>query len=504
MRNSPIVCAIALIATLAGVAPAGVLHVPTQYTTIAQALAAAQSGDTILVAPGNYPENLTWPSVDGIRLIAIAGPAQTAIDGNQKGRVVVFGSGLTRATVLEGFTIINGFMNTSRNHGAGLYIQSSPTIRRNVITMNVGDGTSWNYGGGIHLTGNSRALIEQNVISENVLKNGSWNYGAGIYIDGGSVPDIIGNQILNNVNTAGSRGYGGGIFVDGSPAPNIIGNVIAGNTCTATLWNYGGGIRVYSSAEANIINNTIVNNSCTTGNWQYGGGIEYSGTANGLILNNIIALNKAATGGGIMIGGGVPVHDYNNVWNNTGGNYSGLSAGPNSIATDPLFAGVANYHLTATSPCLDAGSTSALPNTVLMDYDGDSRWLDGDLDGLKGNGAVPDMGADELAHVRLTLGGTPKTGTVVTFGISGLPGGAWVLLFSPWTGVYFANPYGLLLVGAPFGLLASGVSPGALPISVPNVSALIGVTVHFQGGVGLVKSGQPVGNVTNRLDLTIF
>jgi len=504
MRNCPIVCAIALIATLASVASAGVLHVPGQYTTIAQALAAAKSGDTILVAPGVYPENITWPAVDGIRMVAVGGPAQTTIDGGQKGRVIVFGTGLTRATVLEGFTITNGFMNTQRNHGAGLYIESSPTIRRNVITNNVGDGTYWNYGGGMHLTRNSRALIERNVISNNVLKNGSWNYGAGIYIDSGSAPDIIGNQILNNLNTAGSRGYGGGIFVGGTPAPNIIGNVIAGNTCTAGSWNYGGGIRVYSSAEANIINNTIANNTCTTGNWQYGGGIEYSGTANGLILNNVIVNNTAVTGGGIMIGGSVPVHDYNDVWNNSGGNYSGLSAGPNSISTDPLFAGTANYHLTGRSPCVDTGSVSALPITVVMDYDGDSRWLDGDLDGLKGNGARPDLGADELSHVRLTLGGTPKIGTVVTFGISGLSGGAWALFYSPWTGVTFVNPYGLVLLGAPFGLLSVGVSPGALPVPVPNVSALVGVDIHVQAGVGLVQGGQPVGNVTNRLDLMIY
>jgi len=140
----------------------------------------------------------------------------------------------------------------------------------------------------------------------------------------------------------------------------------------------------------------------------------------------------------------------------------------------------------------------------VTDYDGDSRWLDGDLGGWKGNGARPDMGADELSHVRLALSGTPKIGTTVTFWISGLPGGAWALLYSQWTGVTFVNPYGLLLLGTPFGLLSAGVSPGAVPVSVPNVTALIGLDIHFQAGVSFVQGGRPVGSVTNRLDLMIY
>jgi hypothetical protein len=61
-----------------------------------------------------------------------------------------------------------------------------------------------------------------------------------------------------------------------------------------------------------------------------------------------------------------------------------------NICTDPNF--VENdefYHLFACSPCIDAGTNSAV--TVGVDIDGDDRIIDGDGDET----AIVDMGADE-------------------------------------------------------------------------------------------------------------
>ena len=243
--------------------------VPSQYATIQAALAAANSGDTILVAPGVYNERLTWPSVDPIRLIGQGGAAVTTIDGGAGGTVISFSGFASRQTVIAGFTITNGFLAGTSNQGAGIRINNcSPTIRDNRITGNASDGTSWNYGGAIYVGGGSSAnpLIFHNQIDNNELRNGSWNYGAGIHVASGSRAQIHSNHIHDNRNLTigtaiGGRGHGAGIYCVGFC--EIVSNFIVGNTNNSSSWNYGGGIAVASSGVAQVFNNTIVGNVVT-------------------------------------------------------------------------------------------------------------------------------------------------------------------------------------------------------------------------------------------------
>lgn len=72
---------------------ANMLNVPAQHTTIQAALDNALAGDTILVQPGTYTENITWPAVNGIKLISAGDSSNTIIDGNSSGRVIYFPSG---------------------------------------------------------------------------------------------------------------------------------------------------------------------------------------------------------------------------------------------------------------------------------------------------------------------------------------------------------------------------------------------------------------------------
>jgi hypothetical protein len=375
---------------------ATVILVPSQYPTIQQGLNAAASGDTVLVAPGNYPENISWPFIDGILLTSEYGPDNTVIDGCNAQRVIDFPNmAFSNTTVINGFTIQNGYAL----QGAGIYIyQGSPSILGNVIRWNVAEGTStwvyggglfcdgvgrpkiednlfqgnvakgeyWNYGGAIYIDNSNSALIQGNTIEYDSTIGGSWNYGAGIYCRGGASPDIMHNIIRENVCTQGSRGHGAGIYVGTDCNAYILSNLIYNNRTQSGSWNYGGGLLVNSGAH--VINNTITGNSCSGGTWNHGGGIRIYDSTN-TIENNIIVSNSASSGGGIYAAtGDHAVLLYNDVWNNSGGDYSGIAPGAYDISADPLFVTgpLGDHYLSQVaagqgqdSPCLDYGSTAA-------------------------------------------------------------------------------------------------------------------------------------------------
>jgi len=78
-------CKYHVLVLIASFASATIIYVPGQYPTIQQGLNAAQSNDTVLVAAGTYPENINWPSIDGIQLMSESGTEATIIDGNAVG-----------------------------------------------------------------------------------------------------------------------------------------------------------------------------------------------------------------------------------------------------------------------------------------------------------------------------------------------------------------------------------------------------------------------------------
>ncbi len=488
-------------------AAAQVLRVPSQHPTIAGALSAAAPGTTILVAAGTYPGRLVWPSVDGIRLVAEGGASLTVIDGAGAAPVVEFGGGLTRATVVEGFTIRGGLSQVQRNYGAGIAIDgSSPTIRDNRITDNDGDGTYWNYGGAIYVSGTgANPLLVGNEIDDNELRNGSWNYGAGIFVDTGASAEIVGNRIHGNRNltvasTSTGRGHGAGVYSRGTVL--VAGNLIAGNLNNTSGWNYGGGVAI-AGGTATLLHNTIAGNTVLGGSWQYGGGVHVSGAVTVTMRGNIVASNQGA---GVYVASGTTGTidcDFDDVWSNAPADYVNATPGPGSISVDPLFVGGGDYHLTAASPCLDALSGMFLVPAADVDMDGDPRQIDGDLDGGAGNGARPDMGADEFTGARLALSGSPQIGSTVLWSPSAAQPSIWFLAVAFGRANGFFAPYGNFLLDGSAALVGLGATPGAAPFSIPNDAGVRGVTVLGQALV--IPVGTTVaGQFTNVASMTAF
>jgi len=341
----------------AGSVDAATIYVPDHYGTIQDAINASSNGDTVIVRPGTYSENIDFVG-KAIHLISESGPDVTAIDGNQAGSVVTFQSAEDCNTVLEGFTLTNGTgtHNGWSFDGGGVYcLGSSPTIEKNLIKLN-----SAAYRGGGGYFENSSAFVENNAVSQN-----SSGYGGGLYFSASS-PTITSNTVIDN-----SAQDGGGLeCVNGSDLLSTN-NLIVDNSA----W-YGSGIYCCSSSMT-IINNTLTGNLAT----YRGGGVYINATISDVEFVNTILWNDAAPEGPEIynFGSGSLSVQYCDI--------QGGWPGSGNMDADPLFADAANgdFHLIEGSPCYNAGSNSA-PSLPDCDFEGDPRILHG----------LSDIGADEF------------------------------------------------------------------------------------------------------------
>ncbi len=245
------------------------IYVPDNHGSIQAAIDASVDGDTVIVRPGTYVENIIFNG-KAITLQSEQGPEVTVIDGDRDGSVVVFRNSEGLDTVLDGFTIRDGSIG-GIFCGAGV----SPTITGNIVTDNYGE-----WGGGIECWEHSSPLIADNTITSNTADRS----GGGIYCDDTSSPQISGNTIVDN-----SAEVGGGIFSISDATSLIANNTISGNSAG----HGGGGIYCYVYSSPRISSNTITDNSA-----KFGGGIFCSAYSFPSMSDNIITDCMASDEGG--------------------------------------------------------------------------------------------------------------------------------------------------------------------------------------------------------------
>ncbi len=386
-------------------ASATIINVPDDYETIQEGIDASTNGDTVLVQPGTYVENINFNGhniVLGSMFLTTGYSyyiSYTIIDGNSSGSVVKFESGENNNAVIKGFTLQNG---SSSSYGGGIFCQNSdPVITDNIISLNTArsQGDDHGIGGGVFCD-NSDATITNNTISENRAIRGQGfvnGAGGGIWCIGNSNPTISNNYIIGNVASpsfGGSEAHGGGVYCDNSNA-TITHNTISENEAYASVTvARGGGIACFGSSNLTISNNVISDN-ITWGEWDFGGGI-YLHSSGGTISSNLITGHSVnGWGGGIFCeessptiinntitgnsgdGGGISCWQSgltirNTIlWANSGGqiSYNGSSPsvqycdveggwpGQGNIDCDPMFCDPENgdYYLDAASCCAGAG-----------------------------------------------------------------------------------------------------------------------------------------------------
>ena len=350
---------------------AEILNVPSEYQSIQAAINASFASDIIIVSDGTYSgQGNRDIDFNGKAIIvrSLKGAEVTIIDCqgsySDKHRGFFFHSGETTSSVVNGFTIMNGygpdepFSGGSFSVGGGIYCTnySSPLITNNIITNNTAQ-----YGGGIQCYDHSSPTITNNTISENSGNGGGINCYTGCSA-----------KIENNIITENSAGYGGGLKIDASSTVEVSNNIIAKNIALGK----GGGIYC-GNASPTFFNNTVTDNTCQ--NEGEGGG-AYFWSASPTIVNTIFWGNN----------GGEISHGAGSIITITYSDIQGGQTGEGNIDSDPLFVDATNndLHLQLDSPCIDTGTTKGTPADDIEGY-------------LRPIGASHDMGAYEYHYYSL-------------------------------------------------------------------------------------------------------
>jgi len=245
---------------------ANVISVPGDYSTIQDAIQAAAAGDSILVAPGLYKENIDFLG-KAITVKSTAGRDVTIIDGGSPinpdySSVVTFENNEGNDSVLDGFTLTGGKGNLSYDpaggipdlYGGGVFcLGASPTIKNNLIEKNsAGSLSSLTYGGGggIFCYKNAAPIIERNKLVKNLASNG----GAICCYDAAAT--IMYNEIAYNKANYGACAIYCGQCTSGAV---ILKNEIYSNEIFSA--NLGGSIYLFGVSANILVNHNVINNN---------------------------------------------------------------------------------------------------------------------------------------------------------------------------------------------------------------------------------------------------
>jgi hypothetical protein len=365
MKKFTLFALILSLGMMAGALNAQILHVPSDYTTIQEAVDASTYGDTILVAPGTYLENVRIQGNDRIITLAsnfmfsgdTADISNTIIDASQP-QNPNFGMGIliknqdsTLSTAIVGLTITGG-TGYYKTYGGGIYTNNViPVIEYNYIQNCSVTGTQPN-GAGIYVGPYYGDTTKFCLISHNIIKNctitstvnGVEAAGAGMSVNSVNA-DIENNLITDNIIIGNEtvQGLGAGIYYFKSnfdmrwPFVTIKNNEIRDNRTES--WHAQGAGVFMEDTYANIIytidGNTITGNEAVAvgaGGYAAGGGISIYNPADGSVIsNNTVSDNivldgpagSTRWGGGIYLGRNVsldqavnPVFEKNRITGN--------------------------------------------------------------------------------------------------------------------------------------------------------------------------------------------
>lgn len=535
-----------LLACVTSGARAGVLHVPGDASTIQKAINLASSGDTIIVAPGIYMENISFL---GKRLViqSSGGKDATILDGAGEATVVMAISGEPAGTALRGFTVIRGAGNVTSapmpgsemlsmeliggggvavTGGSQLELRDCDIVGNRVETPDPSLGLPYPAGGGVLVDGGTVTLFDC-LISDNMAAMGS---ALSLGCSGGYVL-MDGCTITGNVSEPESAAVVGGVGVMSATDTLVAGNFgsgwAAGNAFTRLrrvtfVDNAAWGFEATCFYMPSVVGCTFLGNGAGGARLQIGDAAGGTSLAQGCVFANgdHLELGPAEDSvhtidGCTFDGGHVVAHSGDVIITNSiarhltedlvQGAFASLeirysniedgAAGPGNIDADPLWvdAAAGDYHLQALSPCIDAGdpASPSEPDGSAADMGAFAYAMWDDMGSLK---------SPTAAH-SLEGQGVPIFGRSIALRLTGLPSQHFALVvgLSP-----IATPIkGELLWPAPHLVVADLLADPSGQVHISTawpVAILSGVTVYLQAW----DPSDAVNPCTNGLRVSTF
>ncbi len=246
--------------------------VPELVTTIQGAINVTIDGDTVLVSPGYYIENLNFLGKE----ITVASHyfttedtayiSQTVIDGSSYSNrsLITFITGESATSVLTGFKLING--SGYNGNGGCIRCESSSPLLSNLI---ISENSSYS-GGGIYCSNGAAPQIVDCIIRDNLAFEG-----AGVHCSSNSSPVFVNCLIYNNSGisragaiqcnnsspsfthctiTANSSVTGAGFYLSNNSQPVLLNSIVWNNQFNEVI-------------RIDTLSNLTVNYSIIKGEW---------------------------------------------------------------------------------------------------------------------------------------------------------------------------------------------------------------------------------------------
>ena len=337
------------------------------FLSVQNAIDLSCSGDTVLILPGFYPENITISAHN----------------------LTIGGMGLLTSDFNPEMTILDGMDN------ARAFFASGDTLHLADVTIQNGRAP---FGAGLHLSGTHHSHVEHVIIRDNTGANGDITaHGLNVHwCNNILIENTVVTENYGNKHTVSLRGNGISLI-----NCQIIDNVATGSH---------GGVEAHFDCH-----NLLIDNCLISGNTK--GGLKFSGS-NATITSTTISNN---TSYGIQISG-TEVRVFNCVIENELNNFVMLNSGPNDsyfTARNSIIVGGVDYpwvnsfmfidvdetvldgpayldedgHLLPVSPAIGSGATQvewadgAISNISALDLAGNNRPMP--------EGSLPDMGCYE-------------------------------------------------------------------------------------------------------------